>query len=439
VIEMNTGREIDGATGVLFNECVPGVDDAKLNDDPNAYGEDKAGLSSTSICKDALDITVKAKGRSKRTENQTQLNSGDTSKSIPVKSPPKIKYGQPDPSVAHIIDFTSDEYVPGCKEKMETCEVSQIVKKRRQYVTPPDPRPLLGCTWCGPTIKDHNVDFIQIKGDVCPACKHFLDQGWDRVYLKRCHKITFTRPDGLGMSSVKEFLEVSSKILRSKLGGLPETAPKERGAKIAESTQITKRSRLVETAPKERGEKIAESAQITKRSLRVKDQSKALDVSEIKEAKKPIQNPKMKMTSSKKRKSDDISPVESMKNRKVILSAQDPRPVAGCTWCGPPSSDQNIICVTCQIFVNEGMTRVKDKTAKRCFFYDGNGNKLYESKLQYLKGTTQRLLEQQTDGSDTSGMSAKEITIPESSIKTMQIRKNFVSAPDMRPVFGCSW
>jgi hypothetical protein len=122
-------------------------------------------------------------------------------------------------SVAQVLDFNSDGYLMDSPDKFNPDNYPQIMKTRKKCVTPPDPRPLFGCTWCGPKVQPDQEHLIQIKGDVCPACQYFADHGWDRVNLTQANKITFTTPDNQSLWNVKSFLQESSKILSKMLGG----------------------------------------------------------------------------------------------------------------------------------------------------------------------------------------------------------------------------
>lgn len=103
-------------------------------------------------------------------------------------------------------------------------------------------------------------------------------------------------------------------------------------------------------------------------------------------------------------------------------------------------SNEGVICDTCQIFA-AGMTRYYSKSARKCYFYDKNGKIRYESTLQYLKGTTNFLSDQLKDDTETNdeGLHKHELIIPDWAKKCIEARKKYVSAPDRRPTFGCTW
>lgn len=326
-----------------------------------------------------------------------------------------------DPTVAHILDFNSDSYAVDYMETLDLCQGQSLhMKRRKAFVLYPDPRPLLGCTWCGPSLKSKNQTLTQIKGDVCPACKHFADQGWERTYLEGASKIIFTRPDGAPMmSSVKDFLRESSRILCPKLGG-----------KVIAPTEQTAPNK-VNTAPRTRqkNQGVKEELNVIKRSQRIRKPAKRY--TDTRKEKPPIQKLPPKKRNHEEMKSKEVDSTPSS-----IVRAVDRRPVRGCSWCW--SLMGNFICQDCQIFVDQGMTRYRDIPAKAIYFCDSQGKKLYKSIRQYIVSTAPAVLKhKKTHQGDNLPMS--EVKVSDQVTKRMIFLKKQVSALDPRPILGCSW
>ena len=131
----------------------------------------------------------------------------------------------------------------------------------------------------------------------------------------------------------------------------------------------------------------------------------------------------------------------------------------GCVWCCPSlfehghTSNEGGICDTCQIFSNNGMTRVDARqTAKHVYFYDGDGKIKYSSTLQFLKATSEFLFSKTDEvggsfkagkeagnGTVEKGLCKEEISIPDWGVKCIEARKQYVNKLDKRPTFGCTW
>eukprot|EP00804_Cyclotella_cryptica_P002019 CCRYP_007412-RA/>CCRYP_007412-RA protein AED:0.18 eAED:0.18 QI:155/1/1/1/0.6/0.66/6/1480/859 len=363
----------------------------------------------------------------------------DKNRTNPLESIP----GSPelDESLVDILDFQSEGYNLKRPINFDLDQYPSEMKKRKALLSPPDPRPFFGCTWCGPCVKPDKRYLIQIKGDVCPACKYFLDKGWERIYLESSSKITFKGPGEQRMGSVRDFLKKSTQILSQKLGEGLSTFH-------SDHANITGTEKRVQTTTDHDLRVVhKKSAQGAKKSPRKKLAPDRLTVIEKKRPAK--ETVRQKKQDSEKLLADEIPiPVwanSSMKKRKMWVCAADPRPIFGCEWCGPsmqrdyPSIEGNI-CDTCQIFA-AGMTRYYSKSARKCYFYDKNGKIRYESTLQYLKGTTNFLSDQPKDGPETNdeGLREEQIVIPDWAMKCIEARKKYVSAPDRRPTFGCTW
>jgi hypothetical protein len=338
-----------------------------------------------------------------------------------------------DPSVSHILDFSSDHYATNFAETFEYCQSlppSTQMKKRKNYVLHPDPRPILGCTWCGPPASQLTQDIKslrQIDGDICPACKYFADQGWARKYDEPNQKIMFTRPDGPTMMSVKAFLQESTKILASKLGFQGEI-------KVKKTTKVPAPART----PVDK--------RIVKRSERKRKAAERLTYSE---KAKPTEE-KARPPMPKKQKQEKEPAVSHSHTKQEDICTVDPRPVPGCEWCYARFKlyeGKTFICESCQFFIDQGMTRYHDISGHKIFYYDKNGKILYSSTKQYLKGTIEIIssMEQgRQPKNDTfekkRTLSAQDIEIPETELKRLEKRRrDLVVAPDMRPIFGCLW
>ena len=243
----------------------------------------------------------------------------------------ETKCPQVDPSVAHILDFTSDGYAINYKEITDSNQIPARNLTRKRFVLPPDPRPLLGCTWCSSSC---DANLSQINGLICPGCKYFADQGWERVYLKHSSKITFTRPDGPTMASVKAFLQESSKILSPMLGGeandfIIQTSKRsmrqtERKTKVAKTSQALK---TPERSPSTRKKTTTEryTHEVKKKPSETKTRSSKAEAKTTPKAQKVNVEPQSSADSTCK----TAYSYTAMTTRKAFVCAQDPRPVLG--------------------------------------------------------------------------------------------------------------
>ena len=252
--------------------------------------------------------------------------------SLRVSSQPEI-----DPSVAHIIDFSSDAYAPDYKEKKDTIHIPHY-EKFKKYVFLPDPRPLIGCIWCGRG--NHRAGITaQITGKTCPACQYFADIGWERVHLVSASKTIFKRPDGETMNSIREFLQESSKILCPKLGGMnvDETLQPAKPAKATKKVierRLKKRGRLdrsiilpigVSGARKRKQiERYTDSHTNSNTSQQVEDEKK-LQLSSKKQKREIAKSANGPVASGKA----DTTPSGIISWRKQYVCSGDPRPIPG--------------------------------------------------------------------------------------------------------------
>ena len=285
-------------------------------------------VNTTVIAGDQVD--GKIEHDSKRTDVETNQF---TTSGLSCIDLTETKYESIDPSVSHILDFSSDSYTINVKATTDADQIPALNKKRKDFVLHPDPRPLLGCTWCSSACYE---SLSQIKGSICPGCKYFADQGWKRVFLNGCNKITFTRPDGETMMSVKSFLQESSKILSPKLGGdanefmIQKSKRSTRQSK--RKTTVTKKTlsvksqavKIPERSPSIRKRTITEryTDEVKEKSPKTKDESSKLEA----------KTASIIQTSNDKSHSTDSSHATShqtMTLRKAYVCAQDPRPILG--------------------------------------------------------------------------------------------------------------
>ena len=86
------------------------------------------------------------------------------------------------------------------------------------------------------------------------------------------------------------------------------------------------------------------------------------------------------------------------------------------------------------------MTRVHSLSSKKTVFRDKDGQKLYDSTIQYLAGTTKlacKILKSRPNNNK-KDVRIENINLPDAIKNQMKKAKRFVTAPDMRPTFGCS-
>ena len=238
-----------------------------------------------------------------------------------------------EPDVAHILDFSSDAYASDFREKKDTINLP-LFERFKQYVLPPDPRPLIGCIWCGGRGKHPAGVLAQIKGETCPACQYFADLGWKRVYFAAASKTIFMTPEGERMNSIRDFLQESTKILCSKLGGMnvDETVKPVQAAK-----KVTKRRR-------KRQRQLNQSIilPIRERIVRKRKQiERYTDCCKIDNTPQQVEDEKELLQLLSKKQKQDITKAANrsvgseqvdtalITRRKAYVCGDDPRPIPG--------------------------------------------------------------------------------------------------------------
>ncbi|KAL9185251.1 hypothetical protein ACHAXT_003028 [Thalassiosira profunda] len=89
-----------------------------------------------------------------------------------------------------------------------------VLRKTKLQVQPPDPRPVFGCTWCGPLQKGNAGETL------CPLCLPLKKKGWIRIVDVAADKKIYVNDLQKKMPSVRAFLTESTKLVGERLDGM---------------------------------------------------------------------------------------------------------------------------------------------------------------------------------------------------------------------------
>ena len=92
--------------------------------------------------------------------------------------------------------------------KMKQSRNATIIKKLKDYVRSPDPRPIEGCRMCGPSNEERFT---------CELCKYLKsDEGWSMTVNVKARKRCYTNAEGKSLNSMKDFLRETTDLVVKK-------------------------------------------------------------------------------------------------------------------------------------------------------------------------------------------------------------------------------
>ncbi len=233
-----------------------------------------------------------------------------------------------------------------------------LLNRNKVFVQPYDPRPCIGCFWCGPKVRVGDEGIIPVS--MCTICKRLRELGWVRRSFNGSTR--FRDENGVEYHSIKHFLSLSSKMIFSSLEGL-------RYVGLDQSASPPKHISLPIALLKDSNDRV-ESHHEAKSSKSTHpenydeqdDQSTGPD-----DGDEMINGPKVPVPSNSRPefKSLNVSKsVETMMNkRKSYVCDKDPRPCLDCDWCGPSLDGWSNAKIDCSAF---DLLHVKDRLICPC-------------------------------------------------------------------------
>ena len=255
------------------------------------------------------------------------------------------------------------------------------LERNRHHVQNHDPRPCMGCQWCGPKFKESDDARHVVPHSMCTICQRLKDKGW--IINHYTGATRFIDEFGDHYSSIKQYLKGSSEKIFSSPGGLDYigivSEKKARSNKLGREKDITKTSAIKE-----------DDAHTTMDAP--KSEGAAQGVLQF--------------------ENDDVprSAVTMMNKRKIFVRDPDPRPCLDCDWCGPskpePHDTGEIVCHCCKLLQKEGWTC---KTIDHSRYFKNENSKLkFKSVKDFLRKTTDLICKKMKEDKSFSSLIAKE-------------------------------
>lgn len=125
------------------------------------------------------------------------------------KTPPCLKRG---PDLDNSLTQTDEEKVASSMSPQFSSAYKQHERRLRALTGELDPRPCIGCKWCGPKIEG--------KGKICQACQLLNNEGWSfKEYIQAKKKCFFNAKNGKKLWSVRDFLQETTVLVGKKITG----------------------------------------------------------------------------------------------------------------------------------------------------------------------------------------------------------------------------
>ncbi|KAL7540052.1 hypothetical protein ACHAWF_006573 [Thalassiosira exigua] len=252
-----------------------------------------------------------------------------------------------------------------------------IVRQKRAFCQPPDPRPVFGCHWCGPSQNDVS-DLANER--LCPICKLFQDMGWFLWIQERANKKVYVDSNQRKYNSVREFLVQTTSMAGEMMERM---SPDER------STLFEVKARDTIEPPKKKSRQSARTAANVTSTAHTPPSHIVRGIS-VPAFAKAIAS-KLEMNAARKSISSLSAHGRNMVAlRRGYVQEPDPRPARGCKWCGVSELTQNNLddaelCPICRSFEEFGWLGKIYPTYRH--FFDTR-DKPMKSVKNYLRGST---------------------------------------------------